>query len=114
MASFDVGFNIHNTNLNVVQPVALVVLDNSIIDEQECDGNPDLVIEIILPTTLKHDTQTKFDRYENAGIKQYWMIFETSKIIFIYTLQNGKSIGLKPIHEGCKIESLVLPKMNFN
>ncbi len=114
MASFDVRLNIDNTNLNVVQPDALVVLDNSIIDEQGCNGNPDLVIEIILPITLKHDTKTKFDLYEKAGIKEYWMIYATSQIVFIYILQNGKYIGLKPVCAGCKIESHVLPSLNLS
>ena len=83
------------------------------LDERGCNGVPDLMIEIISPNNSKHDVDTKFKLYQEAGVLEYWIVAPYNKIIFIYTLVNEKFIGLKPFSIGEKIESPLFPQMNI-
>lgn len=42
--------------------------------ESRFDGAPDLVIEIVSPTSVTLDRITKFREYERAGVSEYWII----------------------------------------
>jgi len=44
------------------------------ISEKFFDGAADLVIEIVSPESVMRDTQDKFEEYEAAGVKEYWII----------------------------------------
>ena len=75
----------------VVQPDIFVVCDQSKLDERGCLGAPDWIIEIVSPGNLKHDTKTKFDLYEEAGVQEYWVVFPGEKTILTYVLDaNGR------------------------
>ena len=53
---------------------------------------PDLVIEILSKSTEKHDRGVKFKDYELHGVKEYWIIDTSKKIIEQYILQKGKFV----------------------
>ncbi|MFB9273751.1 Uma2 family endonuclease [Cohnella cellulosilytica] len=75
----------------VVQPDITVVCDVSKLDDRGCKGPPDLVVEIISPGSLKLDISTKKSLYEASGVKEYWIVYPSEKIVTIYTLSaNGK------------------------
>jgi Uma2 family endonuclease len=70
----------------VVQPDICVVCDLAKIDRRGCLGAPDWIIEIVSPGNLKHDTKTKYDLYEEAGVQEYWVVFPGEKTILTYVL----------------------------
>ena len=70
----------------VVQPDIFVVCDSAKIDERGCLGAPDWIIEIVSPGNLKHDTRTKYDLYEEAGVREYWVVFPGERTILAYLL----------------------------
>ncbi len=75
----------------VVQPDITVVCDVSKLDDRGCKGAPDLVVEIISPGSLKLDISTKKSLYESSGVKEYWIVYPSEKIVTIYTLSaSGK------------------------
>ena len=75
----------------VVQPDICVVCDLSKLDERGCCGAPDMIVEILSPSTLKKDLTKKFDLYEASGVKEYWIVLPMEKAINVYLLQeNGK------------------------
>lgn len=78
----------------VVQPDVFVVCDRDKITVKGCIGAPDWIIEILSKSTSKKDLNEKFDLYENAGVKEYWVIhpFEETLIIF-YLNEDGKFEG---------------------
>ncbi len=59
---------------DVVQPDILVVCDASIITETHIDGAPDLVVEVLSPTTAALDLRQKKTLYERAGVGEYLLI----------------------------------------
>jgi Uma2 family endonuclease len=47
-------------------------------------GAPDLVIEILSPTTASNDRGTKFDTYEKNGVREYWMVDPDAKFTEVH------------------------------
>ncbi|MBB5325036.1 Uma2 family endonuclease [Anoxybacillus tepidamans] len=57
-----------------VEPDLVVVCDQNKIRDKRIVGAPDLVIEIISKLTVKKDKVIKFNRYQRAGVKEYWIV----------------------------------------
>lgn len=81
---------------NVVQPDVLVVCDeNKLTKDMGIQGTPDLVIEVLSPSTRRHDTYRKFNLYQHYGVKEYWIIDTETEVIYQYIL-NEKNIYTLP------------------
>ena len=75
----------------VVQPDIVVICDLSKLDEKGCKGSPDLVMEILSPSTASKDYITKLNLYEKNQVSEYWIIHPIDKIVMVYRLsENGK------------------------
>jgi len=74
----------------VVQPDIIVVCDESILDEKRCNGAPSLVIEVLSPSTSKHDRFTKLSKYMNSGVQEYWTVDPEFNGVTVHILKNGK------------------------
>ncbi len=70
------------------------------------------MVEILSPGNQSHDLNTKFDLYEEAEVKEYWIVNPENRSILVYTLQEGRFIGLKPFVEGNKITSPLFPDLD--
>lgn len=106
-APFDVRLPVKNAakDTTVVQPDICMVCDESKLDEKGCNGAPDLIIEIVSETNRKHDTETKFNIYEQSGVKEYWLVFPETQTVLRYVLENEKYIGLPPLVAGQTLNS---------
>ena len=93
----------------VVQPDLCAICDRSKLDDLGCIGAPDLVVEILSPGNSKKEMDIKFDLYQEAGVREYWIVQPSEKTIFMYVLENEKFIGLKPFTAGQFIEGRCLP-----
>lgn len=98
----------------VVQPDLCVVCDASKIDEKGCVGAPDLIIEIISPGNSSREMKLKFNLYQEAGVKEYWMVDVVEKLVFRYSLIDGSYIGLPPLIESSILESPLFPEMQID
>ena len=111
-APFAVRLNFDSYDDVVVEPDILVVCDKSKLDGKSVNGAPDLIIEILSPFNIGHDTIRKFRQYQKAGVKEYWIVNPIRKIVELHILKNGKYSGviyrdddIIPVHtlEGCEI-----------
>ncbi len=59
---------------DVVQPDVLVVCKQSQIRETHIEGPPSLVIEVLSPSTQRHDRIRKLRLYARAGVAEYWLV----------------------------------------
>ena len=87
-APFDIRFNWDSKNNTVVQPDVVVYCDVNKLDEQGGKGAPDLVIEILSPSTFKRDKGIKRALYENFKVKEYWIVDPGNCVIEAFTLKN--------------------------
>jgi Uma2 family endonuclease len=77
----------------VVEPDIVVVCDFSKLDERGCNGAPDMVIEILSPSTAQKDRFLKFNRYLEAGVREYWIVDPDAPSVQVYTLDRGRFIA---------------------
>ena len=63
--------------------------DPAKIDEKGVIGAPDLVVEVLSPSNTRLMMRTKFDLYEEAGVKEYWVVYPKSGVT-VYLLTDGK------------------------
>jgi Uma2 family endonuclease len=74
----------------VVQPDICVICNVDLLDEQGCNGAPDMIIEILSASNRNHDVVTKYHLYEEAGVKEYWIVYPAEEMIEVYYLENNK------------------------
>ena len=80
----------------MVEPDITVVCDKDKLDKHGCKGAPDMVIEILSPSTRRQDRLVKLGLYQQAGVREYWIVDPENKSVQVF-LQDGSSF-LK-IHE---------------
>jgi Uma2 family endonuclease len=81
----DVVFDAHN----VVQPDLIVVCDKEKISEANIQGAPDLVVEILSPSTSLKDKREKKAIYERFGVREYLIIHPLDEIVERFLLSDG-------------------------
>jgi Uma2 family endonuclease len=95
----------------VVQPDLSVICDSSKIDERGCRGAPDWVIEVLSPSTAGHDMIVKRDLYERHGVREYWIVHPTDRVVTVYTLSDG-AYGKPDVYELVgEVASKALPEV---
>ena len=77
----------------VFQPDIVVICDPDKLDERGCNGAPDLVIEIISPSTARYDYIYKFRKYQQAGVREYWIVDPEKKSAQVYVLENDRYVA---------------------
>ena len=104
----------------VVQPDISIVCDRDQLDERGCKGAPDLTLEILSPSSTRHDLLVKLNLYQRAGVREYWVVSPEQKTVQVFLL-NGSSLQLHEVYgpkdvakvnvlDGCFIElSKVFP-----
>jgi Uma2 family endonuclease len=103
-APFDVRFPKHGETADnkidtVVQPDICVICDLSKIDERGCCGAPDMIVEILSPSTFKKDVTEKFTLYEESGVKEYWIVHPNDKAVTVFLLQEDGKYDAGTIYE---------------
>ncbi len=100
----------------VVQPDLCVICDSAKIDTRGCLGAPDWIIEILSMYTSAKDLREKFDVYEEAGVKEYWVVYPQEQTIIIYVLNSeGKyESTLKPYVRTDRVKPVTLPELTVN
>ena len=99
----------------VVQPDLLVVCDPKKTDRRGVHGAPDLVVEVLSESTRRNDLWTKHSLYQQAGVREYWIVDPKSQSVSVYVLEEdgtyhapavyGREEGLPvTVLEGCTID----------
>ncbi len=98
----------------IVEPDISIVCDRSKLDEHGCKGAPDMIVEVLSPSTLRHDRFVKLGLYQRAGVREYWIVEPETKTVQVYTLENGifqtcafygpEDVAKVNVLEGCFVE----------
>ncbi len=94
----------------VVQPDVCIICDKNKIDEKGCIGAPDLIVEILSPGNTKKEMNEKYDLYEDAGVREYWLVDPVNCVVFVYVLKNNVFVGLKPFATS-NVKSEIFPNL---
>ncbi|MCB0184335.1 MAG: Uma2 family endonuclease [Caldilineaceae bacterium] len=74
-------------------------------------GAPTLIVEVISPSSIRLDRQTKFNAYEQAGVLEYWLVNPKVRSVEVYTLSHGEYALVGQFTGEERIESKVFPEL---
>ena len=78
--------------INITQPDIIFVSKEreDIITRANIQGAPDLIVEILSPSTARLDRTTKRDLYARHGVREYWIADPESRTVTVMLLKDGK------------------------
>lgn len=76
----------------IVEPDISVICDTSKLDKRGCNGAPDMVIEILSPSSSHRDRMLKFNLYLKAGVREYWVVDPDAKLVQVHLLDEGRYV----------------------
>ncbi len=68
----------------MVQPDVLILCDSDKLVKGKVFGAPDFVLEVISPSTKRKDYFKKLEKYENAGVREYWILDPYKKQLIVF------------------------------
>ncbi len=94
----------------VLQPdIVFIAKDNlDIITEEHIGPAPDLIIEILSPSTGYYDLVEKKELYEQYGVKEYWIVDPKKKRVETFNLREGKYVRTQRLEGDASLTSEVL------
>jgi Uma2 family endonuclease len=84
----------------VIQPDLTVICDPTKLDDKGCLGSPDLIVEIISPSTAAHDYIAKLSLYERRQVPEYWIVHPIDKTAMVFQLNENHEYGKPRIYAG--------------
>lgn len=114
-APYDVRLPVKNRKKDeeittVVQPDLGVVCDPSKIDARGICGAPDLVVEVLSPGNTRKELRIKYELYEEAGVKEYWIIYPSTQTVAVFLLDlQGKFGSAKFYVNGDRLTAATVP-----
>ena len=84
----------------VVQPDLTVVCDPTKLDDKGCLGTPDLIVEIVSPSTAARDYIEKLALYERRLVPEYWIVHPTDKTAKVFQLNARREYRKPRIYAG--------------
>lgn len=84
------GTDLYLTEDDRFIPDVMIVCDPDKIRSDGVHGAPDLVVEVLSPSTAKNDRAYKKDVYERCGVREYWIVNPADKTVEQYYLRDGK------------------------
>ncbi len=87
-------FDVYLSDFDVVQPDIVIIKKGnfSIIKEKYIKGAPDIIIEILSPSTKENDLVLKKHLYEKHGVKEYWIVDPDKEEVHQFELRERKYI----------------------
>lgn len=76
--------NLNADDKTYVEPDISVICDKNKLTDRSCDGAPDLVIEVVSPSSQRMDYSTKNTLYSDAGVREYWIVDPAKERTTIY------------------------------
>jgi hypothetical protein len=73
---YDAPVDVHLSKHDVVQPDLVVILNAKkfIVTPTKVKGVPDLLVEILSPSSIDYDRERKRNLYERCGIPEFWIV----------------------------------------
>ena len=104
-------FDVVLSNTDVVQPDLLFVSNERahVVTAANVQGAPDLVVEILSPSTAERDLTFKRSLYARHGVREYWIVDTEARTVTVLRLREGEFEVAGEYGAGETLTSPVLP-----
>lgn len=106
--------DITEDDINIVQPDLTVLcdVDKNLTENGKYKGIPELVVEILSPSTRSKDIMKKGNLYEDSGIREYWIVDDKHEEITVYQFSEFAVVDNRSFHSGETIQSFTYPGLS--
>ncbi len=106
----DAPIDVYFEEKETYQPDIIFIAKNrlQIIEKAKVNGAPDLVVEILSPSTGYYDLKKKARTYARHGVKEYWVVDPEDQSIEVHVGQEGKFVLNQRVEGEGRVKSLVL------
>ena len=113
---YNAPFDVYFDSFNVHQPDLVFIAKNNygILTEAGAEGAPDLIIEILSPTTSFLDKKTKRQVYARSGVEELWLVDPDLKLVHVYHLQQNAELPLVTYGEKDTFTSPHFPSLKIS
>ena len=87
--AFEAPTDVKLNEKTVVIPDIFVACDPDNFDDQQYNGAPDWIIEIVSPSNAVHDFKDKLFLYKSSGVREYWIIDPMNEKVLVYRFGNS-------------------------
>jgi Uma2 family endonuclease len=107
---FVAPLDVYFSDTEVYQPDILLLLNESFskMKENKIEGAPDLVVEVLSPSTAYYDLKHKKSIYEKQGVREYWIVDPMEKSVEIFENISGKFNSLGEFSKSDSIKSKLI------
>lgn len=81
---------LNKDDTNYVEPDIIVICEPDKIDSRGCKGAPDWVIEVVSPSSVSMDYNTKLFKYRTAKVREYWIVDYLKDMITVYNFETDQ------------------------
>lgn len=100
-ASFAVNLNADDETY--VEPDISVICDKGKLTDKGCDGAPDMIIEIVSPSSRRMDYSTKNALYSDAGVREYWIVDPAKNRTTVYRYEEDAAPVIIPFDQSIAV-----------
>ena len=86
-----------------VEPDISVICDTSKLDDRGCNGAPDLVVEVVSPSSRRMDYSTKNTLYSDAGVREYWIVDPEKERTTVYRYEDDAAPIIYPFADNIPV-----------
>lgn len=92
-----IDVQLDNDEKTMIQPDVIIVCDPDQIVRHNIIGGPDFVLEVISPGTKQRDYVTKLFKYDQTGVREYWIVDPYKNRVLVYWFQSDASPVVYPL-----------------
>lgn len=113
---FDAPIDVIFDEDEVYQPDIVFIRSDKqgIIKRDAIHGVPDLIMEIVSPSSVFYDTVDKREIYRKYGVSEYWLIFPDEKAIEVFILEKGEYLEFCRFKKNGCVRSKVLEGLKIH
>lgn len=87
------GVRLFKDDKTWVEPDIVVICQKDNLTDEGCSGAPDLVVEVVSPSNSSYDYLLKMMKYQQAGVREYWIVDPKLKVVSVYNFEEFSKSG---------------------
>lgn len=95
--------NLFADDSTIVEPDLSIICDKKKLSRKGCDGAPDLVVEIVSPSSRGMDYGTKQNLYREAGVREYWIVDPSMHRTMVTRFYEDPAPSIHPFNETIRV-----------
>ena len=113
---YNAPFDVYLDEFNVFQPDLVYVSPKNlhILTDAGVEGAPDLIVEILSPSTRKIDLGPKKKIFAKYGVKEFWAVDPNSRQVQKFELEKSVDSPSDSYDENDTLESAILPGLKID